>query len=114
VRAASRQISHDPSPNVRIICRVSNDDTFRVMATFSLQDLPIDRDAMRSLSARFCMEHNVLAIGRTGDALVIAVTKNDATLLDEIAKTTGKKIETVRVTEAELSEAVRKYYRELS
>jgi hypothetical protein len=93
---------------------VSNDDTFRVMATFSLQDLPMDREAMRSLSARFCLEHNVLAIGRTGDALVVAVTKTDAALIEEIARTTGKKIETVRVSEAELGEAVKKYYRELS
>ncbi len=77
----------------------------------SLANTPVDPEVVRLVPQHIASRHKVLAFGRNGDRLVVAlVDPLNLLALDDVRLVTGMDVEARITTEDELMQAINKYY----
>ncbi|MFN3286361.1 MAG: type II secretion system ATPase GspE, partial [bacterium] len=77
----------------------------------SLGNTPVDPDVVRLVPQHIASRHKVLAFGRNGDRLLVAlVDPLNLLALDDVRLVTGMDVEARITTEDELMQAINKYY----
>ncbi len=77
----------------------------------SLSSTPVDPEVVRLVPQHIASRHKVLAFGRNGDRLLVAlVDPLNLLALDDVRLVTGMDVEARITTEDELMQAVNKYY----
>ncbi|MDR7446593.1 MAG: type II secretion system ATPase GspE [Armatimonadota bacterium] len=77
----------------------------------SLSNTPVDPEVVRLVPQHIASRHKVLAFGRNGDRLLVAlVDPLNLLALDDVRLVTGMDVEARITTEDELMQAINKYY----